>query len=125
GMPPAKGLFHKAIQQSGPVLMMVDRESAVRHAEETLKALGVAKADVHKLQQLPAKEVIAAVRGAQRLVPGGGTLAPVVDGRSLPAHPFEPKATELSRNVPLIIGTCKDEQTLFMAGDPLFGKMTE
>src|SRR5262249_17874373 len=64
-------------------------------------------------------------------LPGGGvglsrrTLAPVVDGRSLPAHPFSPQATEVSRDVPLIIGTNKDEWTLFMAMDPQFGSMTE
>jgi para-nitrobenzyl esterase len=125
GMPPAQGLFHKAIQESGPVLSMVERADAAQHAEATLTELGIANADVHKLQTMDPKQIIAAATKAQQAVRGRRSLAPVVDGRSLPAHPFEPKATELSRNVPLIIGTCKDEQTLFLAGDPLFGKFTE
>ena len=125
GTPPAQGLFHKAIQQSGPVLSMVDTATAAQHAEATFAALGLAKGDVRKLEQLEPRQIIAAALKAQEGFRGKRTLGPVVDGRSLPVNPFEPKATELSRTVPLIIGTCKDEQTLFMAGDPLFGKMTE
>jgi para-nitrobenzyl esterase len=39
---------------------------------------------------------------------------PVFDGRVLPAHPFEPAAPKISANVPLIIGTNKDEILLFV-----------
>lgn len=49
----------------------------------------------------------------------------MLDGRSAPAHPFSPAATEISRDVPVIIGTNKDEATLFLSADPAFGKMTE
>ena len=125
-MPLAKGLFHKAIVQSGPAVRMVERSDAEEIAGRTLMALGVAKADVHKLQSMDCKAVVNAASAAQ--LPGGGltkrSLAPVVDGRSLPADPFYPNATEVSRSVPLIIGTNKDEGTLFAAADPDFGKMT-
>lgn len=125
-MPPASGLFHKAIQESGAAVTMVDKSYAEQTAERTLAALGVAKSDVHKLQTMDVKAVIQAATAAQG--PGGGlgrnSLGPVVDGRTLPANPFSPVATELSRDVPLIIGTNKDENTLFLAGDPAFGKMT-
>ena len=129
GMPPGKGLFHRAIQQSGAAVTMVDRSDAVELAERTLAALGIAAADVHKLQSLDFRKVVAAASAIQ-LRPTESqrarrTLAPVVDGRSLPAHPFDPAATEVSRDVPLIIGTNKDEATLFVATDPAFGRMTE
>jgi para-nitrobenzyl esterase len=52
-------------------------------------------------------------------------LAPVADGRSLPTHPFHPKATDVSRDIPLIIGSNKDEATMFLGLDPSFGSMTE
>jgi para-nitrobenzyl esterase len=123
GMPPAKGLFHKAIQQSGAAVTMIDKPDAVELAERTLAALGVAKGDVHRLQTMDLRKIIAAA-SAIRLPGGRRTLAPVVDGRSLPAHPFSPQASALSRDVPLIIGTNKDEMTLFMAADPAFGTMT-
>lgn len=127
GMPPAKGLFHKAIQESGPVVKMVEKADAVEIAERTLAALGVANSDVHQLQTMDYRQVINAASSIQ--LPAAGlnprTLSPVVDGRSLPAHPFHPTATEISRDIPLIIGTNKDEWTLFMGMDPDFGKMTE
>ncbi len=125
-MPLARGLFHKAIVQSGPAVRMVEKSDAEEIADRTLTALGVARADVHKLQSMDRKAVIDAASAVQ--LPGSGltkrSLAPVVDGRSLPADPFHPHATEVSRDIPLIIGTTKDEGTLFTAVDPDFGKMT-
>jgi para-nitrobenzyl esterase len=52
-------------------------------------------------------------------------LAPVVDGRALPRHPFEPDAPALSAGIPLLIGWNKDEMTLFNASEPWFGRLTE
>lgn len=129
GMVPARGLFHKAIEMSGPAVRLATRGSAESIAEQTLAALGVAKADVHKLQAIDYRQVIRAATAAR--VPDDGTgvimrgLAPLVDGRSIPAHPFDPVATELSRDIPLVIGVAKDEATLFMAGDPMLGNMPE
>jgi para-nitrobenzyl esterase len=130
GVAPAKGLFHKAIQESGPVTRIVDRAVAAEIGERTLQALGVAKADVHQLQTMDAMKIIAAASAIKVAVPdsdfgGMGLLAPMVDGRSIPAHPFDPIATELSRHVPLIIGSNRDESTLTMGMDPQFGRMTE
>lgn len=122
-MPEASGLFHKAIIQSGGVLKMLDTPTAIAHTERTLASLGILAADVHKLQSLDHKRIIVAARDAQNS--GAKALYPLVDGRVLPAHPFSPTAPAISRDVPLLIGTTKDESTLFMAGDPLFGKMTE
>lgn len=130
GMHPAKGLFHKAIVMSGPIVTLVEKQDAAAITEQTLASLGVAKADVHKLQAIPYRQVIQAASAVQLLPsPEGGlasrTLAPMVDGRSIPAHPFEPTATEISRDVAMMIGTAKDEATLFMAGDPELGQMSE
>jgi para-nitrobenzyl esterase len=122
-MPPAKGLFHKGIIESGPVVKMVEKDDAAEVADRTLAALGIAKSDVHQLQHMDRMAIIKAASAVQ--LPGGKrTLGPVVDGRSLPSHPFYPKATEVSRDVPVIIGTNKDEATLFMGLQPDFGKIT-
>ena len=132
GMLPAKGLFHKAIAMSGPIVTLVEKADAAEIAERTLASLGVARGDVHKLQSMPYHQVINAAC-AVRLVDGNRldlglahkTLAPMVDGRSIPAHPFAPTATPISRDVPLMIGTARDEATLFMAGDPELGAMSQ
>src|SRR5262249_20734582 len=42
----------------------------------------------------------------------------VVDGRSLPANPFDPIAPEISADIPLLIGTVETEVTFF-PGQPL------
>lgn len=125
GMVPGKGLFHKAIEQSGPYVRGVERSDAAELADRTLKNLGIAASDVHKLSGMKTADIISAATQAQ----GGGfgsgrSLAPVVDGRNLPAHPFDPTASEISRNVPLVVGCTKDESTMFLAGDPAFGYLT-
>ncbi len=122
-MPAAKGLFHKAIIQSGPALTMVEKPAAEKHAEATLAKLGIAPADVHKLQTIDWKTLIGAASAAQAGL--GRVLAPLVDGRALPRHPFQPGAPETARDVPILIGTTKDEATLFLSADPLFGKLSE
>jgi para-nitrobenzyl esterase len=66
----------------------------------------------------------AAAATEQQIGPGKRSLAPVVDGDALPAHPFDPAAPEISRSVPIVVGTNKDENTLFSIGDPKFGTMT-
>jgi len=50
---------------------------------------------------------------------------PVVDGKHLPAGPFEPVAPEISARVPLIIGTNKDEMTLFFGMAPWLDGLDE
>jgi para-nitrobenzyl esterase len=52
-------------------------------------------------------------------------LAPVVDGGVLPRHPFEPDASPLSADIPVLIGWNKDEMTLFNAAEQWFGRLTE
>ncbi|TCM16599.1 para-nitrobenzyl esterase [Novosphingobium sp. PhB165] len=122
-MPAAKGLFHKAIIQSGPGLTMVEKAVAEKHAEATIAKLGIAPAEVHKLQTIDWKTLIAAASASQAGL--SRVMAPLVDGRSLPRHPFDPTAPDVSRDVPIIIGTTKDEATLFFCADAQFGKLSE
>lgn len=126
-VPAAQGLFHKAIIQSGPGLKMGDAAVAAQIGEQTLAALGLGKGDVRKLAEMDANAIVRAASEAGAKVPAGPmrTLSPVVDGRTLPAHPFDPTAPAISRDIPIIIGSTKDEATLFTAADPGFGKMSE
>jgi para-nitrobenzyl esterase len=49
----------------------------------------------------------------------------VVDGHYLPANPFDPVAAPSASNIPLIIGTNRDENALFLARDPRRRRLTE
>jgi para-nitrobenzyl esterase len=52
-------------------------------------------------------------------------FSPCVDGVALPGGPFDPAAPAISADVPVMIGTNKDEATLFLFADPRFGDYTE
>jgi para-nitrobenzyl esterase len=123
-MPAAAGLFHKAIVQSGPGLRAIPREAAAKSATAVLEALGIAPGDLSRLETLPAEAIQAAAASvaADRLM---SAFAPCVDGSALPRDPFHPDATPLAAGVPLMIGTNKDETTLFNLGTPGFGQWTE
>ena len=124
-MPAARGLFHRAIIQSGPGLRAVPTEKATAHARNLLAALGVAPGDLAKLESLPAAAIQAAAAEVGKAEGPMGGFAPCVDGVALPRDPFVPDAPAISADVPVMIGTNKDEATLFLLADPKFGEMTE
>lgn len=108
-MPKAKGLFHKAIVESGSFLRMTPREDAARNAAKVLAQLGLKGNPIAELQKLSMERLIAASQSA----PWG----PVVDGNILPRHPFDPTAPEISADVPMLIGSNETENTFFLASD--------
>jgi para-nitrobenzyl esterase len=123
-MPAAKGLFHRAVIQSGPWLKAVPQAAAAKYAKAFLDALGVAPGELGKLASFSATQIQDA---AAKVTPGNviGGFSPSVDGIALPGGPFDPEAPALSTDVPVLIGTNKDEATLFMFADPRFGEYTE
>ncbi|QIG80804.1 carboxylesterase/lipase family protein [Stakelama tenebrarum] len=127
-MPPAQGLFHKAIIQSGARLTGVARDDAADLGAKFLAQLELAPENVHRIQELPLSAIMAAEKAVMAgAIPGmgGPSLAPVVDGRSLPRDPFAPDAPATAHDIPVLVGSTKDEATLFSIVDPLFGTMTE
>jgi para-nitrobenzyl esterase len=131
-MPPAKGLFHKAIIQSGSGLDAPSYDEAVARGRELLKKLGIAQGDVQALAHAGAQAIVDAQPQAslatspagQLTVPTGG-FVPCVDGIALPRKPFIPDAPAISAQVPLLIGSNKDEMTIFRARDAKFGNQTD
>jgi para-nitrobenzyl esterase len=120
-MPSAKGLFHRATIESGAALQVTGRDSAIRNAEQLLTKLGIQKADVHEIQKLPVEKIMAAyfavVKESALVDQSIGGFAPTVDGKILPQHPFHPKASPISADVPVMIGNTRTEMTLFSAND--------
>jgi para-nitrobenzyl esterase len=121
-MPSAKGLFHRAIVESGAAVRVVDRDVAVRDAEQLLAKLGVEKTNVRAVQRLPVEKIMAAyfavVKDNPSVDPSFGGFSPSVDGKILPQHPFYPKASPVSADVPVMIGCTRTEMTLFSLNDP-------
>jgi para-nitrobenzyl esterase len=102
--------------------MVGRKEQAAKAADALLAALGVAKGDIAALRAIPAETILAA---AMTLPGAGFGFAPILDGVAVTRDPFTPDAPEISRDVPIIVGWCKDEWTIFSAGEPWFGTMTE
>jgi para-nitrobenzyl esterase len=107
-MPGGDGMIHRAAIQSGSTLRVREAAQAAASAREWAKGLGAS--DARQLQQLPVEQLVAAISAR-----GAGT-SPVRDGRSMPRHPFDPDAPAVSKHVPMLIGTNKDEQTSLAGG---------
>ena len=135
GMPSAKGLFHRAIIESGPGLRGLEAADATAFAERFLAELNIKPNEIRKLQEIPIEQVQGA---AKKLLPGRSALgmadprrgamarmAPVVEGRYLPNHPFDPVAAPTAAGIPIIIGTNRHENSTFLTLDPKRKKLTE
>jgi para-nitrobenzyl esterase len=77
-----------------------------------LAALSLSEKQARELVMLPAEKL----RDVQRQLSGTSPLlfGPVVDGHFIPTHPYDPVAPAISADVPLIVGSNKDETILFL-----------
>ena len=117
--PSAKGLFHKAIVQSGSMLRAMEARYSRRIGAAVVEELGLKPGKIDDITNIPYNQLLAAGEKAVARVKaeaekeGISTFifgwAPTVDGKVLPAQPFDPQAPEQSRDVPVIIGTTQHE----------------
>ena len=121
-MPSAKGLFHKAINQSGSFrTSSLEKSTTQGIAAEVLKELNISANKVDDIQNVPFAQLSVASKKALKTIEDklkaegkpvigfGLNWGPSVDGDLLPYQLFSNEAFELSKNVPLLIGTVKNE----------------
>lgn len=115
-MPAAKGLFHKAILQSGTG-RAATVEAADRTVETVLEAMGFAADDTEKLLRVRANDILEAqpAVSARAQREGGMAFGPVADGPTLPGQPIEAIQAGFSSGIPVMLGTNRDEIKLFAA----------
>ena len=81
------------------------------------------------LESVPAADLVAATRVLQDAPPNPGDISlpflPVVDGRFLPRRPQEAVAAGEAAGLPLLLGTNRDEMSLFTLGDPTLAGIDE
>jgi len=124
--PAAKGLFQKAIVESGSYITSFNEKSvSQRVAAATLDELHIPASKVDSLQGIPYDVLNEASKKAMRKVaaelkkegkPANTGWNGVLDGDFLPYQPTDPAALAISKNVPLLVGTVKNEFTPFIPG---------
>ena len=114
-MPSAKGLFKRAVVQSGSTLRVGDKEYSRKLGLAVLDELGVKPAQAEaKLGTFTYDELVAAGNRASRKIATAGVRAgfgPVMDGTIVAEQPFDPEASSISKDVPMLIGTDFNEFT--------------
>jgi para-nitrobenzyl esterase len=125
GMPSAAGLFHRAAVQSGGGGNPPDAAQSRALAKQIMVELGLGPNDIGALQKMEWAKLNAAAtaaatkinpplqRGLGMGAPSGATarvgMGPTMDGRIIPVRSFYQAAPEVSKNVPLLIGSVSEE----------------
>ena len=127
----AKGLFHKAIGQSGGLfrpLWRRDKAQTFAPAAETVGAqvaVSIAgnngDASIAALRKIPAERIIAAVQADPSL--NNFEAMPIVDGEVIPRELEQIFASGEQADVPVLVGSNADESTAFMPYfEPMYGE---
>ena len=116
-MPQARGLFHKAIIQSGTILNVNTKQMTEELGEAVLAQLGIAPEEVDRIAEVPYRELVAA--GQRAMAASIGTrspgtpmmwgFGPTPDGETVLEQPFQPGLCALSSDIPILIGTTLHE----------------
>ena len=120
GLPAARGLFRRAVGQSGgPNILSAERATEV--ARELLTRLDLEPSGARKLLEVPTDALIDAQQQCWRLsteLHRGLPFQPVVDGTVFPRHPLDAVADGAAADVALLLGTNVDEWSFFGFTDP-------
>jgi para-nitrobenzyl esterase len=123
GMPSAVGLLHRASAQSGGGGNIPSRDQQKELARQVMKELGLAANDIGALQKMEWAKLFAAGNAvAAKINPSGPPTAgpgapgtprvgwsPCVDGKVINIRSFFDAAPEISKNVPMLIGSVSEE----------------
>ncbi len=121
-MPPAAGLFHRANVISGSGLRMDDFAIGHDRAERLLRKLDIPQASFKRLLEVPTARLTAAGIEVRNET---GQFRPWVDGVVLPQDPFVPTAPLVSAHVPMLIGTAREETSVFTGSVPEYVDMDD
>lgn len=115
----AKGLFHRAVIESGGRLENTDRETAAEGTQRVVEALGLTQETIGEILTMPVSRL---QRAAADVIAAGHRPTwngPVYDRVNFRRQPFTPDAPPQATDVPLLIGTTRTEASLFIgARDP-------
>ncbi len=123
-MPAAKGLFHKAVMESGSPSLLKTPQAADDVTGLILKELDLAPVEAAGLRDLPAEQLMDAQNEATRRS-ASVNFAPVADDDLIPVRPFDAIAEGSARGIPALIGTNREEMKLYRFLDPAIETLDE
>ncbi len=116
-VPKAEGFFHRAIAQSPPATSVYGSERAATVAQRFLEILDLPPSRAAELLTMSTDTLVEAsevlVAETPTKVPGTLAMTPVVDRDLVPKYPVAAFQKGLSHRIPLIIGSNKDEPSIF------------
>lgn len=117
-MPSAKGLFQKAIIQSGTIINAMNKEKSQALGMAVLNKLGISSNNLQQLDTIDylrlvkaGNEAVQQLNGRPR-IPGSAPMfgfAPSADGEVLLQQPFSPGFSDISKDIPVMIGSTLNE----------------
>jgi para-nitrobenzyl esterase len=114
-MPAATGLFHAAATMSGQQVTASGPLHATERMRLALDRMGLTPKRAGEAAAAPMGRLLDALAIDDPFTPGRLYFGPVLDGRSVPRHPFYPDASPLGLRVPMVIGNTHDETRAFLA----------
>jgi len=119
-MPSSKGLFKRAILQSGaPNKFNLQPSIGIEVYEKLMKKLGLENGDIESLRKLHYESIIKGLDDfelVQRL--GAQRFVPILDKNSMPQHPLEAVKNGAAQDIDLFIGTNLNETKLWSVFAP-------
>lgn len=115
--PSARGLFQRAILESGGGRTVLSMEAAHTVSLRYLDLFRLTRRHAAKLLDLDTERLIEAQHALMIDPPYSFPLRPLVDGTFLPAMPETAIALGCATGIPLLLGTNRDEARLFLAKD--------
>jgi len=126
--PLAKGLFHRAIAESGAAQFMKRRLRGDNPRQESAEAMGLRLAQelgcdgadaIAKLRNKSPRELLDTIKPQILSALAGNKLYPMIDGYVLPDAPGKLFAEGKQHNVPLIMGSNAADGNIFAMGMPV------
>lgn len=116
-MPEARGLFQKAIIQSGAKINITTSKVSKQLGKNVVAELGLTAETLDRIQAISFDTLLAASRKCQAEILGARTpgsikmwgFCPTADGATLLQQPFTPGFSALAHDIPIMIGTTFNE----------------
>lgn len=116
-MPEAKGLFQRAIIQSGAKINITDSSISKKLGNRVVEVLGLNADNLDKIQTMDCDSLMRVSDMCQAEILGSRTpgsikmwgFCPTADGKTLLSQPYTPGLSELAADIPIMIGSTFNE----------------